>query len=148
MGRLNDQTRGQKEAAIQAAMDRLLRGEVPPGGKCDVKTLAATSTRAALYSTYLHLKQEFERREQLREAGVIADPREAQIGRLKDRADVLQQRVVDRDEELAALKVFRTEAVSRLAAQHEEIVRLRAALADPSNVHDLSISRSRVPRRS
>ncbi|UUV32183.1 hypothetical protein NQK81_01665 [Amycolatopsis roodepoortensis] len=151
MGRLNDQTRGQKEAAIRAAMDRLLRGEIPPGGKCDVKTLAATSgvTRAALYSTYLHLKEEFERRrEQLREAGVIADPREAQIGRLKDQVGVLQQRVVDRDEEVAALKVFRTEAVSRLAAQHEEIVRLRAALASTSNVRDLSVSRNRVPRGS
>jgi len=61
-------------------MDRLLRGEIPPGGNCDVKTLAAASgvTRAALYSTYLHLKEEFERRrDQLREAGVIADPRDA-----------------------------------------------------------------------
>ncbi|MEV0053252.1 hypothetical protein AB0H34_22455 [Saccharopolyspora shandongensis] len=45
-------------------MDRPLRGETPPGGKCDVKTLATASgiTRAALYSTYLGLKEEFEQR--------------------------------------------------------------------------------------
>lgn len=40
MGRLDQQTRVQKEATIRAAMDRILRGELPPGGKCDVKTLA------------------------------------------------------------------------------------------------------------
>lgn len=148
MGRLNDQTRGQKETAIRAAMDRMLRGEIPPGGKCDVKTLAAAGgvTRAALYSTYLHLKEEFERRrDHLRETGVIADPREAQIERLKEQVGILQQRVAGRDEELSALKVFRTEAVSRLAAQHDEIVRLRAALASAANVRDLPVSRNRVP---
>src|SRR3979409_922654 len=78
MGRLDQQTRAQKEATIRAAMDRILRGELPPGGKCDVKTLATASgiTRAALYSTYLHLKEEFERRRDLlRDTGVIADPR-------------------------------------------------------------------------
>ncbi|MFC3451652.1 hypothetical protein [Amycolatopsis speibonae] len=87
MGRLADQTRAQKETTSRAAMDRLLCGEIPPGGKCDGKTLAAASgvTRAALYSTYLHLKEEFERRrDQLREASVIADPRDAQIDRLKE----------------------------------------------------------------
>lgn len=139
MGRLNDQTRAQKEAAIRAAMDRLLRAEIPPGGKCDVKTLASTSgvTRAALYSTYLHLKEEFERRrDQLREAGDIADPRAAQIERLKQQVEVLIQRVADRDQELASLTAFRIQAVSRLAAQHEEIARLRA-VATTSNVRPL-----------
>lgn len=28
------------ENRIRAVMDRLLRGEIPPGGRCDVKTLA------------------------------------------------------------------------------------------------------------
>ena len=28
------------EAKIRAAMSRLLRGDIPPGGKCDVKTFA------------------------------------------------------------------------------------------------------------
>jgi hypothetical protein len=86
VGRLTNQARAQKEAAFRAAMDRLLRGEIPPGGKCDVKTLATASgiTRAVLYSTYQHLKDEFEhRRDQLRTSGIIVDPREAQIDRLK-----------------------------------------------------------------
>lgn len=148
MGRLTDQTRRQKEAAIRAAMDRLLRGEIPPGGKCDVKTLAATRdvTRAALYSTYLHLKEEFERRrDQLRAAEVIADPRERQIERLKKQVDHLKKSVATQKERNAELTAFQVQAVSRLAAQHEVITRLRAALASGSVVRSLPTGRS--PRR-
>ena len=100
MGRLDQQTRAQKEATIRAAMDRILRGELPPGGKCDVKTLATASgiTRAALYSTYLHLKEEFERRrDQLRDAGVIADPGEGQIKRLKEQVGQLKKRLATQE---------------------------------------------------
>jgi chromosome segregation ATPase len=144
MGRLTDQTRAQKETTIRAAMDRLLRGEIPPGGKCDVKTLAAASgvTRAALYSTYLHLKEEFERRrDQLREAGVITDPRDAQIDRLKEQVRHLQQRLSTAEQDNAGLTAFRTQAVSQLAAQHDEITRLRAALTSANNVRGLSSTR-------
>ena len=42
--RISAAQRIQNENRIRAAMDRLLRGEIPPGGNCDVKTLA----RAAL----------------------------------------------------------------------------------------------------
>lgn len=150
MGRLTDQTRAQKETTIRAAMDRLLRGEIPPGGKCDVKTLAAASgvTRAALYSTYLHLKEEFERRrDQLREAGVIADPRDAQIDRLKEHVRHLQQRLSTAEQENADLTAFRTQAVSQLAAQHDEITRLRAALTSATNVRSLSSTRDRASAR-
>jgi chromosome segregation ATPase len=150
MGRLTDQTRAQKETTIRAAMDRLLRGEIPPGGKCDVKTLAAASgvTRAALYSTYLHLKEEFERRrDQLREAGVIADPRDAQIDRLKEHVGHLQQRLSTVEQENADLTAFRTQAVSQLAAQHDEITRLRAALTSATNVRSLSSTRDRASAR-
>lgn len=144
MGRLNDQTRGQKEAAIRAAMDRLLRGEVPPGGKCDVKTLAATSgvTRAALYSTYLHLKEELERRrDQLRDAGVIDDPRDAQIDRLKQQVHQLKIRLSTAEQNNVNLTAFRTQVLSRLAAQHEEITRLRGAIVATRNVHGLTAAR-------
>ncbi|SNT33914.1 hypothetical protein [Actinacidiphila glaucinigra] len=41
MGRLTAETRARNEAAIRAAMDRLLAGAIPPGGGCDLKTLAA-----------------------------------------------------------------------------------------------------------
>ena len=150
MGRLTDQTRAQKETTIRAAMDRLLRGEIPPGGKCDVKTLAAASgvTRAALYSTYLHLKEEFERRrDQLREAGVIADPRDAQIDRLKEHVRHLQQRLSTAEQENADLTAFRTQAVSQLAAQYDEITRLRAALNSANNVRYLASTRDRASAR-
>ncbi|MER8161540.1 hypothetical protein [Streptomyces sp. NPDC094472] len=64
-------------------MDRLLRSEIPPGGKCDIKTLAreANVDRTAFNGTrpYAHLRIEFERRLQtLRQADDIPDPREAQ----------------------------------------------------------------------
>lgn len=144
MGRLDQQTRAQKEATIRAAMDRLLRGELPPGGKCDVKTLAAASgiTRAALYSTYLHLKEEFERRrDKLRDTGVIADPRERQIERLKDQVALLKKRVAAEEQQNADLISFQVQAVSRLTAQHEEIIRLRAALASGGVVRSLMTPR-------
>jgi hypothetical protein len=32
--------RRQAEDSIRAAMDRLLRGQIPPGGTCDITTLA------------------------------------------------------------------------------------------------------------
>jgi chromosome segregation ATPase len=150
MGRLTDQTRAQKETTIRAAMDHLLRGEIPPGGKCDVKTLAAASgvTRAALYSTYLHLKEEFERRrDQLRQAGVIADPRGAQIDRLKEQVRHRKQRLSTAEQENAGLTAFRTQAVSQLAAQHDEITRPRAALTSANNVRGLSSARDRAAAR-
>ncbi|WP_410673177.1 hypothetical protein [Amycolatopsis sp. cmx-4-68] len=142
--RITDEQRRQIEDRIRAAMDRLLRGELPPGGKCDVKTLSAESgvTRAALYTTYLHLKEEFERRrDELREAGVIADPREGQIARLKEQVTGLKERLAARDAEVEELKNFRTSAVSRLAIQHEEITRLREVVARHGAVRSLSTGR-------
>ena len=61
---LTSQQRQQTEARIRAAADQLLRGDLPPGGRCDIKTLAhaAGISRAALYRTYPHLKEDFERR--------------------------------------------------------------------------------------
>ncbi|WP_202818873.1 hypothetical protein [Actinosynnema sp. ALI-1.44] len=54
------------ENRVRAAMDRLLRGDIPPGGRCDIKTLAAEADvdRTAFYGTrpYAHLRVEFERR--------------------------------------------------------------------------------------
>ncbi|MFE3991612.1 hypothetical protein ACFXPW_07930 [Streptomyces goshikiensis] len=38
MGRLSSIELEHRDPAIRAAMDRLLRGELPPGGKCDIKT--------------------------------------------------------------------------------------------------------------
>jgi len=138
--RISEQTRRQTEQRIRAAIDRLLGGELPPGGKCDVKTLAAEAdvTRASLYTTYLHLKEEFEqRRNRLQDQGRIADPREAQIARLTAENTALRQRIAERDALIAELTRFKTLAVSRLAVQHQEIERLRTTATRPDNVRDM-----------
>lgn len=138
--RTSTEQRERIEARIRAAIDRLLRGELPPGGKCDVKTLAAEAdvTRAALYSTYTHLKDEFEqRRSRLRDAGEILDPRHAQIENLKQQITALRQRAAERDQTIAELTGFRTTALSQLAAQHYEIEQLRGQFADHTKVRVL-----------
>ncbi|WP_060880319.1 hypothetical protein [Streptomyces scabiei] len=156
MGRISDSDRARKEDAIRAAMDRLLHGEIPPGGKCDLKTLALESgvTRTGFYpkknrdgtarpGPYQHLAEEFERRlTVLRQAGEIVDPRAAQIERLKAQVADLKDRVAKRDEAVAELTAFKTVAVSQLAAQHDEITRLREQAAALGNVRRLPAARS------
>ncbi|WP_424862928.1 hypothetical protein [Streptomyces sp. MMS24-I29] len=137
--RISAAQRTENENRIRAAMDRLLRGEIPPGGKCDIKTLAreAGVDRTAFYGTrpYAHLRTEFERRVQaLQDAGEIPDPREAQIGRLKAENSKLRERLAQSEQTIDALADFRIQALARLAAQHEEIVRLREAAAKADGV--------------
>ncbi|WP_310727939.1 hypothetical protein [Streptomyces sp. N2A] len=64
--RISAAQRTEYENRIRAAMERLLRGEMPTGGKCDIKTLAneAAVDRTAFYGTrpYARLRVEFERR--------------------------------------------------------------------------------------
>lgn len=128
--RISAEQRQQNETRIRAAIDRLLRGDIPPGGKCDIKTLAleATVDRAAFYGSrpYAHLRKEFENRLQARQqAGDVPDRRDAQIARLKDEISALRQRLADRDTTITTLRGFRDQALARLAAQHDEITRLR-----------------------
>jgi len=97
---LTRQQRQQTEVRIRAAADQLLRGDLPPGGRCDIKTLAhaAGISRAALYRTYPRLKEDFERRlAQARAAGQVADPRDTQITRLKDDIQTLRRRLASRE---------------------------------------------------
>ncbi|WP_405827160.1 hypothetical protein [Streptomyces sp. NBC_00105] len=143
MGRISVETRMRNEEAIRAAMDGLLRGELPPGGKCDLKTLATEAgvTRTAFYpkkardgserpGPYQHLAEEFERRlKGLQDVGTVLDPRAAQIERLKAANVELKKRIEDRDAELEKLTAFKQLALSRIAAQHLEIERLRAQAA-------------------
>ena len=122
----------QNENRIRAAMDRLLRGEVPDGGNCDIKTLAheAGIDRTAFYGNrpYAKLRVEFEQRlQQLQRDGHTPDPKTAQIERLKADLDTLRTRLAQANTTIDQLTDFRTQALSRLAAQHEEILRLRAA---------------------
>jgi len=126
--RTSAEQRRQAEQRIRAAADALLRGDIPPDGKCDITTLArqAGISRAALYRTYPHLKEEFEQRlAALRASGTAPDPRDAQITRLKAHNDELRHKLADRDAALRDLEQFRTLALSRIAAQHDEITRLR-----------------------
>jgi len=119
------------ETRTRAAIDQLLTGDIPVGLKCDVKSLCllAGVPRATLYRTYPHLKTEFEqRRSGAQEAGQHPDPRLAQIQRLKTEVVALRERLARRDVEITELKTFRAMALSRLAAQHDEITSLRAHL--------------------
>lgn len=141
--RTSAEQRRQAEQRIRAAAGALLRGELPPDGKCDITTLArqAGISRAALYRTYPHLKKEFEQRlAGLRAGGTTPDPRDAQITRLKTRNDELKQQLADRDAAVRDLEQFKELAISRLAAQHDEISRLRrlAIPATADNVRNLA----------
>lgn len=94
--RITTAQRTANENRIRAAIDRLLRGEIPPGGRCDVKTLAAEAgvDRTAFYGArpYAHLRIEFEQRlRAMQQTGDIPDPRDAQILRLKADNRALQR---------------------------------------------------------
>ncbi|WDM10196.1 hypothetical protein J3S85_00735 [Streptomyces lavenduligriseus] len=155
MARISTETRARNEQAVRAAMDRLLKGDLPPGGSCDIKTLAAEAgvTRTAFYpkknrngttrpGPYQHLAEEFERRLlTLQQAGEVVDPRIAQIERLKTKVTELKERLAQRDETVAELTAFKELAVSRLAAQHDEIVRLREQAAALGNIRRLPATR-------
>jgi hypothetical protein len=138
--RITDQTRGQTEQRIRAAMDRLLQGGTPAGGGCDLRSLAAEAgvARSSLYTTYRHLKVEFEQRRSRQSAdGTAVDARQEQIARLRTEADRLRERLTAHREELAELAAFGTRAVSQIAAQHDEILRLRTQLTSSANVRAL-----------
>jgi hypothetical protein len=144
--RLSPQQRHQNETKIRAAMDRLLRGDLPPGGKCDIKTLARESgvDRTAFYGNrpYAHLREEFETRlAAICGAGDTPDPRDDQINRLKAEITKLKERLTRRDTTIEDLTDFRNAALSRLAAQHEEICHLRQQSDHDSRVR-------RLPTRS
>jgi len=128
--RLSRQQLADNEAKIREAMSRLLNGGIPPGGKCDIKTLAGEAgvDRTAFYGSrpYAHLRTEFEQRlEQLRNAGDRPDPRDAQIARLKDEITRLKEHLAQSDATISELTGFRSQALARLTAQHHEITRLR-----------------------
>jgi hypothetical protein len=138
VGRLTAGARARTEDSIRAAMDRLLRGDFPPGGRCDIKTLAAQAgvNRTGFYpkdgkpGPWQHIAGEFQQRlADSRRAGETPDPRDSQIARLKADNQALRQRITAQDAAIGGHATFRQQAISRLAAQHEELQRLRDALA-------------------
>jgi hypothetical protein len=141
--RISATQRQANQQRIRTVMDRMLRGELPPGGRCDVKTLAreAGVDRTAFYGTrpYAHLREEFEQRlGALQQAGETPDPRQAQVTRLKAEVAALKQRLAQAERTIAQLTDFRTQTLARLAAQHDEIVRLRGSAAAASRIARLS----------
>lgn len=66
-----------------------------------------------------------------------SDPRELQITRLKDENAKLRER----DARITELTDFKERALSQLAAQHEEILRLRQRADSPNNVRTLPTAR-------
>lgn len=147
--RISAAQRIQNENRIRAAMDRLVRGEIPPDGNCDLKTLAreAGVDRTAFYGTrpYAHLRTEFEARlQQLQNCGQTPDPKAAQIQRLNTEVDKLRNRLSQANTTIGELTDFRTRALARLAAQHEEILRLRTLTGPNVNVTHLPRARQKL----
>jgi transposase-like protein len=140
--RLSPQQRLDNEAKIRAVMSRLLNGDIPAGGKADVKTLAreAGIDRAAFYGSrpYTRLREEFDQRlRELDQAGEQPDPRDAQVTRLKDEIARLKERLAQSAATVTELTDFRGQALARLAAQHDEITRLRHDLQRAATIRRL-----------
>ncbi|MGH3281273.1 MAG: hypothetical protein ACRDNW_19360 [Trebonia sp.] len=142
--RLSRQQLADNETKIRAAMTRLLNGDIPPGGKCDIKTLAGTAgvDRTAFYGSrpYAHLRTEFERQlSELLDAGERPDPRDAQVTRLKDEIARLKERLALSDAMVSELADFRGQALARLAVQHNEITRLRQEVRLAAGIRRLPV---------
>jgi len=140
--RLTRQQLLNNEAKIRAAMSRLLNGDIPPGGNCDVKTLArqAGIDRTAFYGSrpYARLREEFEQKlHDIQQAGEQPDPRDAQATRLKNEITRLRERLAQSAGTITELSSFRDQALARLAAQHDEIARLRHDLQRTANIRRL-----------
>jgi hypothetical protein len=140
------------ENLIRAAMDRLLRGEIPPDGNCDIKTLALSAgvDRTAFYGTrpYAHLRAEFEHRlQQLQQAGETPDPKTAQIERLKTEVEKLKNNLAHANSTIQELTHFRSQALARIAAQHDEILRLRTANDPAAGITRLASNRPKHQKR-
>jgi hypothetical protein len=65
------------------------------------------------------------------------DPRHAQITRLKSDVTALKPHLVESASTIDKLTEFRTQALARIAAQHDEIVRLRVAATAVSQIRRL-----------
>lgn len=113
--------------------------EIPPGGKCDIKTLALESgvDRTAFYGSrpYARLREEFEAKLTAAvKGGDVPGPRDGQIGRLKAQSAALAERLARQDSVIAELSDFKTQAPSRIAARHDEITRLRREVQQAARV--------------
>jgi hypothetical protein len=146
--RVSEEAHRRTEQRVRAAATTLLRGDLPAGSKLDITTLArhAGISRSTLYRSYPHLKAEFEQQLATRNTDQEnPDPRDARIDRLKTENSELAQRITQKDTTISHLEQFKTQAICQLAAQHEEIHRLRAA-AQPWHATDTNLRDLHAPR--
>ncbi|MBP2216523.1 hypothetical protein [Arthrobacter sp. CAN_C5] len=126
----------QVENRIRAAIRQLLEGEVPLGMKRDITSLCsiANVSRATMYRTYPHLKAEFEQQRFLRDqAGPSPGSTPEQEQKLQTERDRLQFRLAEMASKVRELENFKEQALSRLAAQNEELLRLRSNSTNVEN---------------
>ena len=76
------------------------------------------------------------------QAGQTPDPKAAQIDRMKTDISKLKDRLAQADQKITDLAGFRSQALARLAAQHEEIIRLREHASRTSRVTRLPAPRT------
>jgi ABC-type transporter Mla subunit MlaD len=89
---------------------------------------------------YARLREEFEAKLTAAvQDGDAPDPRVAQIGRLKAQAATLTERLARQDAVITGLTDFRAQALSRIAAQHDEITRLRREVQQAARVRRLPV---------
>lgn len=140
--KISAQQRTETEQRIRDAIELLVSPHRPGHLRCDVSTLAAQAgiSRNTLYSIYTDLRREFEQRRTAQHTQPQAHHD------IEQRAHVLSETVIrlkallaDRDRTIADLIAFRQLAISRLAAQHEEIIRLRISpsAGGPGGAHFL-----------
>jgi hypothetical protein len=121
-----------KLALTKAAYQAYRDGQLPAGPGAQ-----------ALIAVFEHVDAElakFTRRlGQMQADGNLPDPRAAQIVRPKDENAHLRERLATCEQRIAELTQFRTIAIARLVAQHDEIATFRQSLA--------AQQRSRTPHR-
>ncbi|WP_205328664.1 hypothetical protein [Glycomyces sp. YM15] len=130
---MSSDRQAQAERRLREAMAQLLGGDVPEGMKCDVTSLCTLSgvPRSTFYRTFPHVRADFEEQlERHHASGSQPDPRVAQVERLKQEVVGLRRRLSQKKSEVIELQAFRANALSQIAAQHEEILALRRPPTD------------------
>lgn len=130
--------RSQIEDRIRAAIQKLLADEIPIGMNRDITSLCALAgvPRATMYRTYPHLKAIFEeQRSHQQDTATNTDAGTHQ--KIPSEKDRLQLKLTAMTTKVHELEHFKSTALSRLAAQHEEILRLRSHHTTDDNVQSI-----------
>lgn len=132
--------RSQVEDRIRAAIQTLLADDIPIGMNRDITSLCALAgvPRATMYRTYPHLKAIFEeQRSHLQDAAPATDTGAETRQKIRSENDRLQLKLTAMTSKVLELEYFKSTALSRLAAQHEEILRLRSHHTKDDNVQSI-----------